>query len=237
MTMTSTFEPRVMDVHQSGVPASLGADQYRFSRELFVLTDPAGLRAESYGGLRTHLLAHHVHDKRRGLAICGATAAAGTAAVAANLASAMALSGVRTLLIDTNLRAPAIHTIIEPLSAKPTLRDCLRGDASLSDAIHDQVLPNLSVLYAGEPAMDTPALISGHELKAVIDICMRDFDLTICDTPPSSASSDARRIASLLRYAMVIVKRNESYVSDARTLIEELRTDRVTVLGSFMNDG
>lgn len=210
---------------------------YRFSRSLEVLSAPGSAQAESIGALRTHLLAQHIRDKRRSLAICGASPGVGCTFVATNLSVALAMAGVRTLLIDGNLRQPGVNELITPVADGPGLQQCLLDDgASLGEAIHADVLPNLSILYAGGIASNAQELLAGANFKGLIDSCIRDFDLTIVDTAPSNSCADARRVATVLRYAMVVVRRNASYLSDVKTLIDELHADRSTVIGTFLNE-
>lgn len=211
--------------------------EYRFSRQLVELSSPGSARAESIGALRTHMLAQHIRDRRRALAVCTPSIDVGATYVAANLATALSLGGLKTLLIDANLRQPGLEAYFKPASAGPGLVQLLRDDpVQLGDAIHEGVLPNLSLIYAGGAVANAQELLASGNLKALIDVCTRDFDLTLIDTAPSNTCADARRVAALVRYAMVVVRRNVSFVSDAKMLVEELQSDRVNVIGTYLND-
>ena len=102
--------------------------------------------------------------------------------------------------------------------------------------MNEDVLPGLTVLFAGRASPDAQELLGGAGFKALVDACVRDYDITIIDTPPANMYADARRIASVMRYAMVVVQRDKSYVRDVRTLIDELTSDRVRVVGTYLND-
>jgi protein-tyrosine kinase len=211
--------------------------EYHFSRRLVELSQPGSARAESIGALRTHMLAQHVRDRRRGLAVCAPSADVGSTFICANLAVGLSLGGVKTLLIDGNLRQPGLESYIKPTHPRPGLIELLRDDpVPLGDAIHERVLPNLSLLYAGGPVSNAQELLANASMRALVEAVTRDFDLTIIDTPPSNTCADGRRIASLVRYAMIVVRRNMSFLNDAKTLVDELRTDRVTVIGTYLND-
>ena len=210
---------------------------YHFSSGLAVLANPGGVIAESVGALRNHILAGHIRDGRRSLAVCGPSAGAGCSFVATNLAVATAQAGIKTLLVDANLRNPSLEEYIQTSRQSPGLLQCLSdSNVSLRDAIRSDVLPQLSLLYSGGTADSSQELLAGVEFKALIEDCMRDFDLTIVDTTPTNVSADSRRIASVLRYALMVARRDQSYVSDVRKLAEELQSDRVTVIGTFLND-
>lgn len=210
---------------------------FRFSREITVLSDPAGPEAESIGSLRTHLLAQHIRDGRRSLAICAPSAGIGSSYVAVNLAVAFSLAGIKTLLIDANMREPNMQNFVEPSDQPIGLQQCLNDSTMLlGEAIQDDVLPNLSLIYAGGTADNPQELLANNSFKSIIEDCLRDFEVTIVDTPPSNESADARRIAAITRYAMLVVRRNDSFVADLRALSEELQADRVKVIGTFLND-
>jgi protein-tyrosine kinase len=212
-------------------------DGFHFAEDVLVLHQPAGPQAESIGTLRTHLLAQHIGDGRRSLAICAAEENAGGTFLAANLAAAFAVAGVNTLVIDGNLRRPALQDWVVADAPCQGLTEYLgHTDLRLSDCIQHAVLPNLSVLYAGQPTDHAPELMAGRRFAEAMDDCMRSYDLTIVDTPPLSQAADIRRIATILRYAMVIARKDASTISDMRRLCEELRADRAKVIGSFLND-
>jgi protein-tyrosine kinase len=215
--------------------------RHRLSPSVSVLSEPGGARAESIGSLRTHLLAQHVRDGRRSLAICSATAGAGCSYVATNLAAAMAMAGIKTLLIDANLRDPGLEAFIEPVAQsgqpQPGLSQYLSDPTiEAGDIIHNDVLSNLSVIYAGAATANAQELLASAGFKQLFDDCMRDFDLTIIDTPPSSICADARRVAAVARHALIVVRRHRGFVSDVKTLGEELKADHANVVGTFLND-
>lgn len=222
------------DVLSTG--AAPDALPHRFSDAVVILSQPGSSQAEAIGDLRTHLLAQHVSDTRRSLTICSPAANAGATFIATNLAVAFALAGVRTLLIDSNMRQPGLETMVAPGAPRPGLRQCLMGEASLADAIDQDVIPQLSLLYSGGTTESVQDLLSSNRFKTLVDDCVRNFDLTIVDTAPSNASADARRVANMMRFALIVVRRNMTYLSDVRTLVEELQADRVNIIGTFLND-
>ena len=213
-------------------------DGYRFSRRIAVLSDPAGVESSAVGALRNHLSQQHLGLGRRSLAICSVGNDVNRSLVGANLAIAAAQAGASTVLIDTNLREPELETYFQPPSDQPGLSDYLSGKVDDPGAIiRSEVLPNLSLIHAGTPPSDPQALLSGRRFEDLITGLMRSFDFTIVDCPAARHSSDARRVASVMRYALIVVKRDVTYVSDVKRLIEDLNADRVTIVGTFLNVG
>lgn len=209
---------------------------FNLSEAVVGVTEGSSPEAESIGALRTHLVAQHIQDGRRALAICAPSTGSGCSFVAVNLAVALSQGGVRTLLIDADMRNPEIHNMIVPSRRMPGLVHCLSDDAlPFGDAIMENVLPSLSIIYSGGFAENAQELLAGPRFATLIDLCMREYDVTIVDTPPANSSADARRIASIVRYALIVARKDATFVSDIKTLIEDLKSDRAHIVGTVLN--
>lgn len=216
--------------------SSASAGTFKFSSSVVMLSDPTGAQAEAVRTLRTHIMAHHVDDGRRGLAICAASADVGCTFTAVNLAVALSQIGVKTLLIDGDLRQPALETFIAPSVPKIGLRQYLEAPET-GDAIQSEVLPNLSLLYSGGSSPDAQELLPSDRFKDLIDRCLRDYDLTIIDTPPANSSAEARRISTVVGYSVIVARRHQTLVKDVTVLAAQLEEDRARVIGTVMNEG
>ena len=213
----------------------LSADQ-RF-RSLVILAEPESIEAEAIRGLRTRIMAQHIREGRRALALCAATEGAGCTFVAANLAVAMAQIGVKTALVDSDLRDPAIAAMFGLDESKPGLGDYLANkDMEVDGVIQPMSLPYLTVIAAGKPQSSPQELLAGVRFKHFVDQLLREFDLTIFDTTPTSACTDAQRVATVSGYSLIIARKHKSHVKDVATLAGLLRADRSAVVGTVLND-
>jgi protein-tyrosine kinase len=220
-----------------------GAKADEETQQSFVLTEhllaatrPSSIQAESFRALRSNLLSQHISRRRRALAICSPGVEAGCSFVAANLAYVMAQAGVNTLLIDGNLREPSLHQFISRDDYGPGLGECLADDTLPLTSAIKRVQPSLSVLYAGDAGIAAADRLGSPVFRNLIAQCLRDFDLTIVDTPPSSLSADARRIAAVTHYALVVTRRDRTFVKDVRVLLDELTADGAEPIGTYLND-
>lgn len=217
--------------------SSVSEGEYSISPEIVTLADPNGVRAESIRAIRTHVIAQHVQGGRRALAICAPSVDVGCTFVAANLAVALSQVGIKTLLIDGDLRSPGVSALISPSTSNMGLAQCLGAiDAPFSEFIEPEVLPNLSVMHAGSSGVNPQELLGGDRFEALMEACLRDFSMTIIDTPPANTSADARRISSVIGYSLVVARRNRSRLEDVRTLVAELRGDHAQVVGTVLNE-
>ncbi|THD65110.1 CpsD/CapB family tyrosine-protein kinase [Phenylobacterium sp.] len=216
--------------------APRASERVMLAPALVTLSDPLSPGAEAIRALRTHVMAQHIQQGRRGLVICAASLDVGCSFVAANLAVALAQIGLKTLLVDGDLRSPSIHQLIPPRGQTAGLAGCLAtAYAIVGDFIEEDLLPNLSVLYAGDGAANSQELLARELFEDVMNQCLRDYDVTIVDTPPANTSADARRICNVVGYALVVARRNKSLVSDVKTLVEQLIDDHAKVIGTVMN--
>jgi capsular exopolysaccharide synthesis family protein len=208
------------------------------SPSVVVVSDPAGPAAEAIRTLRTHLVAQHLEAGRRALVLCGASGGVGASFVAANLAVSTSQTGLRTLLIDANLRAPGLEAFIPPTARRPGLAQFLMsGDMDWSEAIHADLRPNLSVMFSGGPSSDAPELLGADRFRALTEFCLREFDFTLFDTPPTNMFADGRRVSTVIGYSLIVARRNQTYFDDIKALGGQLRDDHATVVGAVLNEG
>ncbi|MCC2978525.1 CpsD/CapB family tyrosine-protein kinase [Sphingomonas sp. IC4-52] len=215
-----------------------GRPGYAFSRRLVCLSAPEGAAAASYRSLQTYLLARHIGDGRRGLALCSPQIGSGCTTVAVNLALACAQAGINTLLVDANLTRPAVHQFIAPADRVAGLAEMLMADsAGRVDEIRRDIRPNLSVLFAGGLTLGAAGLVpQQRRFKDIMDACMRSFDFTIVDAPATGGATDARHVAMSVRYAMIVARRDVTLLADMKRTADELSSDRVKLAGSFLTD-
>jgi len=224
-------------IHQS-IDTTQDRATFSFSEELLTLSDPQSQGAEYIRALRTQIMAQHLEAGRRALVVSEAAPKLGATFVAANLALSLAQAGVDTVLVDANLRAPSVQYLIKPDRQLPGLRDCLASRASQSASyVQEELLPHFSVLFSGGAAPNAQELLASAAFEQVINTCMRDFTMTIIDTPPANSCADCRRIASVAGYALIVSRRNKGLVEDVKTLAGQLRTAHATVIGTVLNDG
>jgi capsular exopolysaccharide synthesis family protein len=218
-------------------PPDMDGLSYRLSPDLVTLTDSRPFEAEAIRTMRTHIMARHVEDGRRGLAMCAATENVGCTSMAVNLAVSLGQIGVKTLLIDGDLRTPSVQAMIEPTAPTQGLIQCLTSsDQHPYDLIHTEVLPNLSILFSGGVAENAQELLSSERFKSLVDGCLRDFEFTIVDTPPTNHCADARRICSVIGYSVIVAKRHVTYFTDVGVLAAQLEEDGAKVVGAVLNE-
>ena len=151
----------------------------------------------------------------------------GKSSSAANLALALSQRGRRVLLIDGDMRKPALYRIFERKDTGRSLSDCLMGKCGLSD-IRTEEAENLTVLYQFHGVSGTGALLAGEAMEALLAECRESADFILVDTPPMNVSADTEALLRHADAAVVTVRQDwteAGAVNDAGDVIRKSRAD------------
>ena len=216
----------------AAAPAARGLE---VDANVCLLTEPQSLAAEAVRSLRTQIVARHVDAGRRALAMVAPTAECGLTTLTLNLAIALAQTGVRTLLVDADLRSPSVTAALG-INANAGLTGILNGSiVDMDDVILRDVVTNLAILPAGGTPAQPHELLASGRFRQMVRETMREYDLTLYDTSPANQSPDAIAVANAAGYATIVGRRDHSYSSDVRTLANQLNDSGSVVIGSVLN--
>ncbi|GIX05398.1 MAG: chain-length determining protein [Planctomycetaceae bacterium] len=209
-------------------------EMQRVHPALRFLRAPHSPEAEQFRALRAAIAMLKDQRQLKRLQITSAEPGDGKTTTAVNLGLACAQAGIKTLLIDADLRRPMCHRLFG-ISGDVGLVDVLQGELQPCHAPRATQLPNLSILPAGKPPQNPSELLSlpaWHETLHALD---SEFDLLIIDSPPLLAVSDpcltARDVEGLL-LVVKVGKNTSPALSQVRQLCE---TYQLPVLGVVIN--
>lgn len=161
----------------------------------------------------------------------------GRTTVAVNLSLLLAQRGFRVLLIDADMRGPAIAQMLNITKTACNLKTVLEGGNRPEEAIQKNkkvplyFLPGAS---AGSGPGETVPL-SGGGMKELLDTCRRNYDYIIMDTPPLSLYADTAVLAALADYAVFVVKQDYAQLSDVLYEMGQLKDTGVGMAGFVLN--
>ena len=211
--------------------------RHAVSEEIIVIHDPSSVRSESIRLLRTQVIAQHIRSGRRGLAFVSAVDGVGCSFVAANLAAALSQVGIKTLLIDANMRSPRVAQLFGLDGEAPGLSSFLSLRVARPErVVHANVLPSLSIMTSGPAVSQPQELLSGTRFRDGMNMLLREYDLVIFDTPAANTNADALTVGAAAGYALVVARRDHSYFNDVGTLIDQLAAARCPFIGSVLNE-
>lgn len=235
----STLDTRVRTqedvraVTELPVLGGIGFDPAATKQPLIVHVDPRNPRAESFRTLRTNVQFVDLDDTVRSFTITSSLPSEGKSTTAANLAIAMAESGVRVIIVDADLRRPRLDDVLG-VEGAAGLTDVLIGRAELDDVIHPWGSGGLHVLPAGRIPPNPSELLGSARMRALVDHLSTAFDYVIIDAPPLLPVTDAALLARLTDGALVIAAAGRASRNQLRVALDALASVGGRTLGLVM---
>jgi capsular exopolysaccharide synthesis family protein len=191
--------------------------------------------AECCRTIRTNLTFMAAEEPLRALVVTSAGPREGKTTVASNLAIALAQSGKRVLLVDTDLRRPRIHRTFA-VSSAVGITSVLVGEARLEEAVNETAVPGLWVLPCGPIPPNPSELLHTTKFRDLVQEASKQFDRVIFDSPPLGAVTDAAIIAPQVDGVIVVMKVQHTNRDTANLALRQLRDVGAVILGSILND-
>lgn len=212
---------------------------------------PKSMIAESFRALRTNIQFKSGQRPIKSLAVASASPQEGKTLVSVNLAITMAQSGLKTLLVGSDMRKPMLDRVfgteIGPglsdvllgnyawRDTVKTITDLIMGKMSLDEVMMTPGLDNLHIITSGPIPPNPAELIESHRLRDFLEEAKKQYDLILFDSPPILSTADAailgtRMDAVLLVYRVGTVSRG--LLKRAVTQMEQVKCD---ILGVILN--
>lgn len=211
-----------------------GASHPGMDATAVTLHQPRSRPAESFRSVRTALCFSALGSGHRVIQVTSPAAGDGKSTLALNLAISLAISGKRTLLMESDFRRPRVHKLTG-VSNELGAVNVLRGEAELDDVIQPSVVPELFVLPCGKRPKNPAELLSRPEYEQLIAVLREKFDYVIIDTPPVLAVSDPCGVAPRVDGVLVCFRLSKHNRDQGRNALELLRDVGARIAGLVVN--
>ncbi|GAA1799573.1 polysaccharide biosynthesis tyrosine autokinase [Leucobacter iarius] len=219
-----------------GVLGEIQAESEFDKNPLAILTDPHGLRAESFRQLRTQLQFTNLRHGNQTLLVTSSTPGEGKSSTSINLALIMAEAGSRVLLIDADLRRPRIADYLG-LEGAVGLTTVLAGRVSANDAVQTVgTRAGLEVLTAGRIPPNPSELLGSASMQQLLRELSAVYDIIIIDAPPVLPVADPSVLAQIADGVMLVVSADGRVKRDQLSgTLEKLSAVQARVVGVTLN--
>lgn len=176
---------------------------------------------------------HHLQEEQnlRTVTVTSALPQEGKTLTIANLA--LTLSGSynrRVLLIDADLRRPAVHEVFGT-SLAPGLCEALRPGPTAARVT--EITRTLSVLPAGLLHGDPMVALASEQMTRLLTDAAASFDWVLLDAPPAAVMADAGLLARLTRAVILVIGANTTPYKVVERVVSEVGRDNI--VGTVLN--
>lgn len=231
---------RALDLdHLSSLPMIADDMQGSHLRSVrLMVAEPRGMFAEAVRGVRREIDVKRTQRSPTIILVASSLPGEGKTSVASNLAHNYAMSGVRTLLVDADLRKASLTRALMPRAPEASLRDCLeRGNAIEQAILRDHAtglccLPAIGRLPAMSQASE---LLASERMNRALAALKRHFDIIIIDGPPILPVVDARIIADLADQIVFVMAWRKTPKAMAKRAVKCLGQNERKIAGFVLN--
>lgn len=199
---------------------------------LITLTNPRSPVSEAYRTLRTNLSFYSLDEPIRSLVVTSPAPDEGKSTTIANLAVTMAQSGRRTILVDSDLRRPSLHTFFD-LGHDRGLTDMVLDEGS-APALQETGVPDLWLLASGKKPPNPADMLGSRQLDRVITRLTDQADIVLFDAPPIIAVTDAAVLGAKVDGVLLVLKAGKTRRDHAERARQMLEKAHVRLIGATL---
>lgn len=155
--------------------------------------------------------------------------------ISLNLAGSYAQSEKRTLLIDSDLRRPRIHSVMN-VNKKPGLADYLAKKVKLDEIIRNIKSKNLNYITAGTLPSNPTEVVESAAMKEFLNEIRDFFDVIIIDSPPIIAVIDSEILAKMVDGTILVISANKTENKLMKDAVDLIKSIKVSFLGTVLNN-
>jgi non-specific protein-tyrosine kinase len=225
----------------------------RRKRGLVTVADPYSAAAEAYRMVRTNVQFVGGNDGPLALLVTSPSFGEGKTFTTANLAAAFAQAGRRTILVDADLRRPALHSLFDlsnedgltsllgnpsagaegALPTEPIPAEQLRRE--IEARLLPTSLPGLSILPSGPPSPNPAEALASPRMEQILRVLQSLADVVLLDSPPAVPVADAAILAAHGPTVLLVVRPGRTRGRTAAALLETLGRAHSQPVGVVLN--
>ncbi len=170
-------------------------------------------------------------------AVTSSTESEGKTTCSSNIALSLAKSGKSVLLIDADLRKPAVYKTLGVALDDDDLGvyDIVSGNKPFEEAVKYVEKYNLYLLVSAVPVTDPSEVLASRKMEAIISEARKSFDYVIVDCPPAGVVADAAIVSNYTDSIIFVTAENKVSLPQVEYALSDLMTTKSEILGVIYN--
>lgn len=218
---------------QTGTVGIVPLDKSRCDQPAISFSNDSSASAESFRKLRTNLHFLAVDNPPRMIVLTSSVPGEGKSTTSINLALTLADAGHNVLLVDGDMRRPAVAKYLDVIGPVG-LSTVLSGGTSVSEALQESRYPRLTILTAGTTPPNPSELLASNAAKALLHELREMFDYVIIDSPPLLAVTDAAVLAVNSDGALIMARFGQTKRDQIGQAVRMLEDVAAPLLGAVL---
>lgn len=216
------------------LPRVAGADKPGKAPYDLVIDRPTSSFAEAMRTLRTALLLSDVDRPPRTISITSSVPGEGKTTCALSLARAAAKSGQKVLIIDCDLRKPALHKALQVPNSQGIV-DYLSHEKELEDVIEIDFKSEAHYILAGPSVSNATDVLASNLMSELLEALADTYDLVVLDTPPVLAVSDTLVLGRQVDKTVFVIEWNRTRRNGAANALKQVIASGADVAGVVLS--
>ncbi len=204
------------------------------SNQLLTFLDHISPISEAYRRLRINTVYADPDKDYKVLMVTSSTKGEGKSTIAANLAVTFGEAEKKVLIVDLDLRRPAMHKVFGE-AKEPGLVELLFETAGYDTTIKETIAPNVDLICAGQKTPEPASVLDSQKLKTVIDELKDEYDHIILDTAPYGIISDSASLLRLTDGLIVIARFGKTTKKEFDFTLDGLQHLNAEIVGIVLN--
>jgi capsular exopolysaccharide synthesis family protein len=205
-------------------------------RDLEAHLHPSSSSSEGFRTIRAAVSLTNVQDKLHSIAVASTAPSEGKSLVASNFAIVTAQAGMRTLLVEADLRRPSVHKTFQ-LHSPVGMAAYLQGRVTnIQEIVHKTEIKNLDAICCGAIPSNPSELIGSERMSEFIREAVKLYDRVVLDCPPISAVSDPLIVAAKADGLIFVSKFNKIRREYAQKTVRRVQDAGIHILGAVINN-
>lgn len=197
--------------------------------------NPKSPLVESYRVLRTNLQYSKADSPLRTILVTSPVMSEGKTTTAGNLAAILAQSGKRVIIVDADLRRPALHRLLGLENSAGLTNTLVKEALDVSAVVQPTPVEGVGAVTSG-PRPPYPAeLLGSASMGRVLEALTQMADVVIIDTAPVLLATDAAALAAQVDGVVIVVEAGKTRADALGRAVESLMTVKQNVLGVVIN--
>jgi len=239
--------------------ANLDKNIKALALKLITGRDPKSPGAEAFRTLRSNIQFLELDSGVKTIMITSSIPSEGKSLTAANLAIVTAQMGVKTLLIDLDLRKPVQHSLFGK-SLYPGTMDIIamankfvyahnnydstsffqdqaeEVQIKVNEIIHKLNFNNLHILTCGRTPSNPSEILGSNTMKGFLEVLKKNYEVILIDTPPVLSVTDAAILGRIADGIILVIRAGKISRREVMRVKQILQRAKGNLIGTVLNE-